>query len=281
MTDPFDVLRSPVLPVAPDPAFAAHLRSRLERALTRPKGAVVSNLTLQDARQGDIGYLSLQVPDVERAANFFGAVLGWSYEPGSGPQGRHIMGASPHHGIWGGQARSNVLLCYFVYDVDAALQRVRTAGGSAETPSDEPYGRVANCVDDQGLEFAIFHPPGPEMGSRGQLHGGRQGDVAYVTLEVVDSARARAFYGAVLGWRFVPGRVDDGWQTTDVVPMTGMHGGHPQATVVPMYQVDDVDAAAEGVRRAGGSASDPQDQPYGRTTECTDDQGTRFYLGQI
>jgi hypothetical protein len=36
MTDPLDVLRAPTEPVAPDPAFAARLRARLERALLDP-----------------------------------------------------------------------------------------------------------------------------------------------------------------------------------------------------------------------------------------------------
>ena len=34
------------------------------------------------------------------------------------------------------------------------------------------------------------------------------------------------------------------------------------------------------VRGAGGSSTDPAQQPYGITASCTDDQGTRFYLGQ-
>jgi predicted enzyme related to lactoylglutathione lyase len=92
--------------------------------------------------------------------------------------------------------------------------------------------------------------------------------------------RARAFYGSVLGWRFRPGRVEDGWQVDDVAPMTGLSGGHGQATTVPMYQVDDIEAAVRRVRDGGGSASDPEVQPYGITSTCTDDQGTRFYLGQ-
>ncbi len=33
MADPFGVLRAPVMPADPDPAFAARLRARLERAL--------------------------------------------------------------------------------------------------------------------------------------------------------------------------------------------------------------------------------------------------------
>ena len=63
--------------------------------------------------------------------------------------------------------------------------------------------------------------------------------------------------------------------------MTGMHGGHDVATGVPMYRVDDIEAAVARVRAAGGTATDPERQPYGISAECVDDQGTRFYLGQL
>jgi uncharacterized protein len=60
-----------------------------------------------------------------------------------------------------------------------------------------------------------------------------------------------------------------------------MHGGHARSTVLPMYRVDDIAAAVERVRAAGGTSTDPEQQPYGVTAECTDDQGTRFYLGTL
>jgi predicted enzyme related to lactoylglutathione lyase len=129
------------------------------------------------------------------------------------------------------------------------------------------------------MTFAIFQPP-PGPAGAGPANGTRQGDISYITLEVVDSAKFRAFFGAVLGWRFSPGHAEDGWGVDDVVPMTGLHGGHERATGVPMYRVDDIDAAVTRVRAAGGTATDPQRQPYGITSECADDQGTRFYLGQ-
>jgi predicted enzyme related to lactoylglutathione lyase len=137
-------------------------------------------------------------------------------------------------------------------------------------------------VDDQGVDFAVFEPPdGTNRDRPGAATGSRDGDLAYVTMEVRDSARTRAFYGSVLGWRFAPGRVEDGWQVDDVVPMTGLQGGHSLATTVPLYRIDDIDAAVDRVRAAGGTASEPQAQPYGITAECVDDQGTRFYLGSL
>ena len=50
-------------------------------------------------------------------------------------------------------------------------------------------------------------------------------------------------------------------------------------TAVPMWKVEDVAAAVERVRAAGGTATDPERQPYGTTSQCADDQGVRFYLG--
>jgi predicted enzyme related to lactoylglutathione lyase len=75
--------------------------------------------------------------------------------------------------------------------------------------------------------------------------------------------------------------VEDGWNIAEIVPMSGLSGGHPQSTIVPMYRVNDIARAAERVRALGGAATEPSRQPYGLTSDCTDDQGTRFYLGQF
>jgi len=242
---------------------------------------IISGSDVELMKPGDIGYVSLWVGDVDRAVQFYGSVLGWAVAPGSGAQGRQVAGTELHHGLWGGVAPSTLFLCFLVDDVEAAVTRVRQAGGEAHDPVDAPYGRVAECVDDQGTPFAVFRPPSGGPGPRLAPHGTHQGDLAYVTLEVGDSARTRAFYGAVLGWRFTPGRVDDGWQVDDVRPGTGLHGGHESARAVPMYLVDDIAAAVARVRAAGGTASDPEHQPYGMSSNCVDDQGTRFSLGQL
>ncbi len=236
-------------------------------------------------RHGDIGYVSLWVPDVEKAASFFSDILDWSYGPGSAPEGRQVEGQTIHHGLWKVDSPATLFMCFAVDDVETAARRVRDAGGTASEPHVEPYGSISECTDDQGVRLAIFEPPGgitsAGPGTTAHPTSPRHGDLAYVTMEVVDSRRARAFYGSVLGWRFAPGRVEDGWQVPDVSPMVGMSGGHDVATNVPMYQVDDIASAVDRVRRRGGIATVPETQPYGITSSCADDQGTRFYLGQL
>ncbi|WP_119730956.1 VOC family protein [Thermomonospora amylolytica] len=232
-------------------------------------------------RTGDIGYVSLWVPDVERAAAFYQAVLGWRYQPGSSEQGRSVEGLSQPMGLWGGQEHSTLMPCFAVEDVHEAVRRIRDAGGEATEPRTEPYGRVADCTDDQGMAFAVFEPG---EGGRAPADRPRHGEISYLTFEVPDSARFRAFFGHVLGWEFVRGRVEDGWEAridgTPVHYMVGLQGGHERPTVVPMYVVDDIDVAVQNVRAAGGTSTEPTRESYGMSAYCSDDQGTRFYLGQ-
>jgi predicted enzyme related to lactoylglutathione lyase len=245
--------------------------------VTTPTDAAPARRRGPSYRHGDVGYAWLSVPDIDRAAAFYAAVLGWSVAAGADSQGRQVAGRSPHLGLHGGQARATVNCCYAVEDVAAAAARVRAAGGVAGEPEQAPYGLVVDCTDDQDTVFALYQPPGG-VGTDPPPMGGH-GDLVYVTFEVVDSARARAFYGEVLGWTFAPGSVEDGWQVEGAT--AGLHGGHPRATTLPMWQVDDIAAALERVRAAGGTSTDPQTRPYGLEAECADDQGTRFYLGQL
>jgi predicted enzyme related to lactoylglutathione lyase len=225
-------------------------------------------------RLGDITHVSVRAPDAARAAAFYRAVLGWEIVDD------RVPAATPSVGVW--TSPEPALLCvYAVDDLDAARARITAAGGTAGEPRREPYGVRAECVDDQGSPFSIHEVDGDGDPQRPPANGRRAGDLAYLTLEVVDSARARAFYGAVFGWTFTPGHIADGWQVTGTAPMIGISGGHERAAAVPMWRVDDIDRAVAAVRDNGGTATDPERQPYGVTSSCADDQGMRFYLGQM
>ncbi|HUR73213.1 MAG TPA: VOC family protein [Sporichthya sp.] len=297
MADPLDVLRGPDGPAHPDPVFADRLRARLARALTAPEGVVMSNPTVDlpaatptpasaDEGDGDVGYFSLWVADLDRAVAFYGAVLGWTYAERN-PHARTIHGPSPRalvaldapNAEFWPDPRPGAFVSRTVADIDAAVAKVRAAGGRATDPQETPYGRSADCVDDQGLPFSL-HERAPGT-PRPATNGADPGDVAYLTMLVPDTAPARRFYGDVFGWAFTPGRINDGWGIEGPAPMSGLSGGHEHAALVPMYRVDDVAAAVDRVRAAGGTATDPEQLPYGISSDCTDDQGLPFYLGQL
>jgi predicted enzyme related to lactoylglutathione lyase len=239
----------------------------------RSDPAVAPTPASEPIRHGDIGYVSVQVPDAQAAARFYGHVLGWRY----GPEDCFVTSSSMPQGLWGDVATPTLFCSFAVDSIDAAVEAVRAGGGTATEPEDRPYGRSADCVDDQGMRFALHEPRG--AAPRPPRNGVRQGDLAYVTFEAADSARFRAFFGAVLGWEFGPGRVEDGWDVVGPAPMAGLAGG--AGAVTPMWLVDDIGAAVGRVREAGGTATEPERQSYGVSSQCTDDQGTRFWLGQL
>ena len=118
-------------------------------------------------------------------------------------------------------------------------------------------------------------------------NGSRHGDVSYVTLALPDAAKGRRFYGRVLGWTFGTGAVEtEGNQVADVVPQVGLwpgsawgEGTHPGAIL--SWRVDDLATAVGRVRRAGGSATDLEQLPYGLQSDCTDGNGLRFSLHEL
>jgi uncharacterized glyoxalase superfamily protein PhnB len=174
--------------------------------------------------------------------------------------------------------RVPVTLVLAVADVDAAIARAADAGARVERPArDEPYGRTGVVVDPFGHRWMLQTPASGPAEPRPPIC---PGDPVYLTLQVPDGARARDFYGAVLDWSAVPGRVPDGWQVENTVPRVGISGRAERPGAVPVYAVDDIEVAVAAVRTAGGEAGEIERQPYGLIAECRDDQGLPFGLHQ-
>jgi predicted enzyme related to lactoylglutathione lyase len=225
-------------------------------------------------RHGDVVHVALRTSDVERTRSFYADVLGWSYLP----DGR-VDGSVPSIGFREGTSQ---MTCDFaVTDLLAALDRLRAAGGEAGEIERHPWGTVAECLDDQGTSIRLHEVLAAPGGTSSPASRRRAGGLTYLTLEVVDSAQARAFYGAVLGWEVAHGQIEDGWQVQDTAPMIGLSGGHERATAVPVWTVRNVAASVAAVRGRGGLATEPHREPYGTVAECADDQGLRFSLVEI
>lgn len=108
------------------------------------------------------------------------------------------------------------------------------------------------------------------------------GAPSHFEMGVPDAARAKAFYGPLLGWTFHPmGSGEEGWIETPGV-RGGLHENDPSARILTYFTVPDIDAAARTVRELGGEPGTPsQETPgFGRFAECRDDQGVPFGLHQ-
>ena len=300
MTDPerpFRSLARPTTPVDPDPAFAAALRDRLRRELLQQRptvtAAVPATHPATPTRRTTMSAITpyLVVRDARAAISWyseaFGAhTVGDPYLDGDrvGHAELEVAGATlyladeyPEYGLQGpGDAKPPVSLHRSVSDVDAVMSRAESAGATIERPAtDEPYGRGGRLIDPYGHRWMVQSAPAAAEPAA------RPGDAVYLTLNVPDGQRALDFYGAILGWTAVPGRVPDGWQVEGPTPMVGIGGGSTEPGTVPMYAVDDIEVAVAAVRTAGGEASEIERQSYGLSASCRDDQGLPFWLGQL
>jgi uncharacterized glyoxalase superfamily protein PhnB len=227
-------------------------------------------------QHGDVGYVSVWTPDADRAAAFYGHVLGWTFDPST----HQITNTTQHIGLFSVPGEHTLFCCYAVADLQGARQAILDGGGTVDEPQQFDFGTVLGATDPQGAAFAVFQPVAGEP--RPALNGSGPGELSYITYEVADSTVFKAFYSRVLFWTFEPGRIEDGWGVQQTHPMAGVAGGSAAQVTVPMWTVEDVDAAVVRVREAGGTVIDePSQQPYGKSAQCTDDQGTRFYLGEF
>ncbi len=236
-------------------------------------GPVAGVLPIQ---HGDVGYVSVWAPDIDRAARFYGQVLGWTFDRST----CQVTNTRQDIGIFNTDGPATLFCAYAVTDIDVARQAIIAAGGTTGEPEAREFGTLLDATDAAGTAFAVFQPA--TVIPRPELNGAGPGELSYITYEVPDSSAFREFYGRVLSWSFEPGRVNDGWAVQGSQPMSGMAGGAARATTVPMWTVADIDAAGSSVVDAGGTVlQQPSRQDYGLMAECVDDQGGRFYLGQF
>ena len=215
MPDPLDALRSPIIPMDPDPTFAAALRDRLARAVFAPARkeplmeSQLSSRPRNGLRHGDVSYITLALPDLARGRAFYGSVLGWQFSPGRDDHGAQVERVVPMIGLWdgdqpGGGRLRGAVLGFRVDDLATAVEAVRAHGGFVTDPHREPYAMAAEGHDDQGISFYLHEMP-PQATATGDSvqepwNGELEGDVSYLTMVVPDVEAARTFYGGVFGW---------------------------------------------------------------------------------
>jgi uncharacterized glyoxalase superfamily protein PhnB len=298
-TDPFEALREPVSPVDPGPDFAERLRTRLTREIFAPPGGTMSHQTVATGVEREPAWPATLTPyivvsDARRAMDWYAEVFGAQrrgelYVNADGTIGHAEVGIgdavlmfAEHSDLWpdvpvrapDSPTTFSHTLHLEVEDVDGTTERARRGGASVERePTDQPYGRGSVIVDPFGHRWMLLRPPARATRLR-------QGDIANVMMLARDAQRAKEFYEAVLQVPLSPAH-RGAWRTEETRPPLGIassQGAEPEVQL--SYRVDDIAAAVERVRAAGGRADEPDRKPYGLLAECVDDQGATFRLWQ-
>ncbi|MET0144891.1 MAG: VOC family protein [Ilumatobacteraceae bacterium] len=112
----------------------------------------------------EIGYVTFGSPDTAVAARFYGALFGWSTEPGNLGEGyAHIENTKLPMGLTPGSAQEAPVIYFRVTDVAASAALVRELGGTVVSEDVYDSGPSAVCLDDQGRTFQLWQPaPGYE-----------------------------------------------------------------------------------------------------------------------
>ena len=259
-------------------------------------------------------------PDPEAAVRFYSELFGWQFEdvmpPGS--EGRYLtarirdrdvaaVGSIPE----GAPQVATWNTYVWVDSADETAAKVRDAGGTVVM---EPFdimkaGRMGVFADPEGAVFMVWQA----NEHRGSRIVNEHGSVNFNDLNTRDVAGAKAFYGAVFGWKTleIPGGFM-GW----TLPGYGDHlerdnpglrertagVGAPEefvdvvATIVPIaddqpdtpahwnvtFAVDDADAIAKAASELGGKLIvPPLDAPWVRMTVIADPQGATFTASQF
>ncbi len=104
--------------------------------------------------------------------------------------------------------------------------------------------------------------------------------LGYFTLDTLDIEKAKAFYGALFGWRFDEAASGPTYaHVADSDPAFGFTKVERAKDFTHLYfRVDDVDALCKRVTELGGKAAVPSDSASGRGVVVSDDQGVSFSL---
>jgi uncharacterized protein len=247
-------------------------------------------------RPGRFAWYELMTTDVAAARAFYSNVVGWKArdasttelaytlfiagdDPVSGlmalPEEARRMGATPR---WMGYVG--------VDNADATTDRIKRLGGAVYVPpTDSNIGRISVVADPQTAILALVERL--KTGSSEPAELDQPGHVGWHELLAADWAKAFGFYAELFGWQKVDtesGPVD-AYQLFSAGGQTigGMFTKRPVEPIpywLLYFNVGDIDAATDRVRRGGGQVFEgPFVVPEGSwIARCIDPQGAIFAL---
>ncbi|UFN48354.1 VOC family protein [Roseomonas sp. OT10] len=217
--------------------------------------------------QGAPIWYELMTADPDAAADFYGALLGWTVAAAPGPDTGYRLFQHAGTAIGGLMARPEGAamppswrLYLSVTEADAVIGRIAAEGGQVLFPATDiaGVGRFALLRDPQGAAFSVMQPA--YEGRSESFHPTAAGHARWNELAVPDPAAALDFYGRHFGW-----------QRKGAMPMGEMgeyqflaHHDQVIGAVMPLppgrppgfltyFGVPGIDTAAAAVRDGGGT----------------------------
>ena len=273
MTDSFDSLREPMIPLAPRAEFAASLRRRLSLALgtTReaPPDEEVRMKAVREYTPARLRSITpyLAVSDPAAAIDWYSEVFAAKLlsDPIVMPDGRighaelrigdsaiMLAGEFPEedHRSPLELGGSTVGIQVYVPDSDATYALAIERGATGLRPISEDYGARGGTIRDPfGHRWFVQTQVAVDDIPVEDADGRRFGDVGYMTLMVPDGNRARRFYGELFGWTIEDGHEPGAFHISSITPPAGIQGGVDDSEIRLYFRVGDIESVVQRVAR--------------------------------
>jgi hypothetical protein len=243
---------------------------------------------------GRFVWYELMTTDMAAASAFYAEVVGWGAHDASTPDLAYTLftaGEASVSGLMGLPEEARKLgatprwMGYVgVNDVDATAGRIKRLGGAVYVPpTDSNIGRISVVADPQMATLALVTGLKPGQSQSAEPDG--LGRVGWHELLATDWEKVFPFYGEIFGWQKADAEIDptDTYQLFAAGGQTlgGMLAKRPTEPVpfwLYYFNIDDLDAAAERVKSAGGQILEaPLELPGGSwIARCVDPQGAAF-----
>lgn len=245
---------------------------------------------------GRFAWYELMTTDVAAARAFYANVVGWGAQDASTSDMTYTLftaGNAPVSGLMELPAEARKMgatprwMGYVsVDDVDVTSDRIKRLGGAVYVPpTDSNIGRISVVADPQTAILALVEGLKPGQPQPAELDA--PGRVGWHELLAADWAKAFAFYAELFGWQKADTESGplDAYQLFSAGGQTigGMFTKRPVEPIpywLYYFNVGDIDAAAERVKRGGGQVFEgPFVVPEGSwIARCIDPQGAIFAL---
>ncbi len=251
------------------------------------------------AAQSRFIWYELLTSNPGKAAEFYGAVLGWTVRD-SGQEGMDyrmwqsgdeavggMLEITPDMAISG--MEDGWLGYVDVADVDSSVKRIVAAGGHSHmTQEVAGVGKMSMVSDPQGAVFYVMTPTRPPGGGASTAFApGQPGHGGWNELHTKDAGAAGIFYRDLLGW--TPGASHDMGDMGVYLTFDSGDGqiagmmnspGFPRPRWLYYFNVEEIGAGKARVEAAGGTVhTGPHEVPTGEwMIQGRDPQGAMFGL---